>query len=115
MSDSSDADVVDIKPWLEDGSPPVAVARLGHGCRHPRWTVDPTDRTVECAVCGAAQDPIEVLVQLGRGYTRLAAWQQRAKRDVATLEGQVEALKRERRNLDAQIKRRQARMEGTDG
>jgi hypothetical protein len=116
MADEPDeplAPVLDIRAGVRrpeglpptDESPVEPLSYPGGACRHQSLTVDPKKRTVECKRCGAVVDPFDALLTVAADWDGYAMWVRAAKRDRELLLKEVDELKRQRRNLRAQVRR----------
>jgi cell division protein FtsB len=80
------------------------------GALHPHVVVDEHAPVVECAVCKERLDPLVVLRQYAKQEKHFM-WNLRSLRDEkAKLAAEVEALKKERSNVRAQVKRAQEKL-----
>lgn len=82
----------------------------GRRCSHAQTVVDLNAREVECEVCGAPLDPIQVLDRLARDGTNLR-W---AREELKRVKERVEELKAEEKRVKARL-RRARRGTGSDG
>jgi hypothetical protein len=116
MSDEDDPDlapVFELRPGIRvppgmpqsDESPAELSKYAGSACRHNRVWLDIDYRTVSCKRCGAVVDPYDHLLKLAAEWSNFAGWVRRAKYDRRELKAELEELKRQRRNLRAQVKR----------
>lgn|GEM_PF-2796251 len=81
------------------------------GCNHMRLSVDPVLRVVECSLCGAKLDPVQVLVEFAKrerrmSYTRQAYEDARKK---------TQDLSAEERRIKARIRRAEKKLKGIEG
>lgn len=87
---------------------PRAIFKHGRFCAHRQVSVNESAREVTCNLCSAKLDPIEVIVMFAREERSFCFHQRELKQQIEQLEKDVEALKRQKANLGAQIRRSKA-------
>jgi hypothetical protein len=83
---------------------PLKVERKG-GCVHRFFAVDERALVVWCRDCGETVDPVRVLLDIARTWTNSSWAARQARHEVERIGKEVDDLKRERKNLRAQISR----------
>jgi hypothetical protein len=100
--DGQGAEIIDLRP----GQPRLEVKqRVYSGCQHVAVLVDEVLRRVTCKTCDELLDPVEVLLEYAHHERRLACSTTSAFTKRNVLRAEVEALKKERANLKAAIRR----------
>lgn len=74
-------------------------------CNHGRLSIDPHERSIDCADCGQALDPFNYMLANAQIITR--AWQDHASvtRDLREMQDRITELKKEEKRLKSQIGR----------
>jgi hypothetical protein len=94
------------KPVGEIDEPELRIRRRHElKCQHRRTTVDEVTRSVECRDCGATLDATEILLEWAREWNKRWANATTLLRERDRLKKEIEDLKRQRRNIKAQIAR----------
>ncbi len=97
---------VDFKPRAEPDELHLRIqTRHEQKCKHVRQGIDEELRTVDCRDCGATLDPVQVLVHWARDWDNVERRLQRSKRETRQLSQEIEELKRQKKNLAAQVAR----------
>jgi hypothetical protein len=99
---------VDFKPRDGDIEPGMRVKRRDYvgGCQHNASIFDEELRKIECKDCGERLDPFTFLLRLAADWERYATQVKYLRDEVARRHQELEALKRQDRNLRASIRRR---------
>lgn len=74
-------------------------------CRCSYVTVDEARREVLCRECGRKIDPFDFLFDQAKKQANALAWVKKLYKDQASIQKDIEELKRQRRNLKAQVDR----------
>jgi hypothetical protein len=100
-------------PWdgAAGGLEDVPLTRERHRwCAHRSVRLDPTARRVYCKACGREVDAFEALQTFAAEYDRHAVAVDSLRREEQERHAAIEGLKRERANLQAQIRRLQGKL-----
>lgn len=100
-------------PWAPDagGMDDVPLTRVKHRwCAHRSLRLDPTSRRVYCKACGLEVDAFEALDKFAKDYDRYCVALDRLRDEEQQRRAGIEELRRERANLQAQIKRLQRKL-----
>lgn len=81
-------------------------ARAPGGARHPVVRVDGKERAVECQICGAELDPIDVLLSYAHAERMFSYHVKSVREEVDRLRAERDRLKDEAKRLKAQVRRR---------
>lgn len=101
--DDNGADVIELKP--DPNRPRVSRKPRGPGCHHDRFDLDERLRVVLCRDCGKQCDPFQVLLDVTVHWDGVYHEHKRRRNQLADLVDQIEALRRERNNLKAKVRR----------
>lgn len=88
-----------------DGDPHLQTKRFKSSCRHKRFFIDPETRDVNCKACEAIVDPFDALSTIARDWDNAYHWLEQARGERRHLLDDIDKLKRERKNLRAQVNR----------
>jgi len=100
---------VDFKKPAVDGESPM-VHRRKTPCLHGKTLLDDRLRTITCQLCNAVLDPFEVLNDISKDWERHAIRLRNINGEVKRLRGEVFDLKREKKNLQAAVRRAKGKL-----
>lgn len=92
-------------PGNPNVDPPVTIRERPGYCLHTHVELDGPARRVHCRECGAEVDAFDFLITLARDFERWSYSRDAARREAEYYGREVEELKRQRRNLRAQVRR----------
>jgi hypothetical protein len=98
MNDDGDNNVVTLVPRA-GRFPMVLESMPGRSCSHRYKKLDKNARTLFCADCNAIMDPIDELFMIAND----SSWVVLMRKEKATLEREIEALKAERDKLKSSV------------
>lgn len=113
MNDEIELDnVLTMKPIRKGDltEPPARRKVYRRPCEHSHVVLDVDNRSVECRTCGAVVDAFDALLNISGDWERVASWVKRAREEKRELIESIDDLKRQRRNLDAQVQRRKRKV-----
>lgn len=97
MTDDADIPVISLDAYrIERGS---------KYCRHAGKTIDPNDRSLRCADCGAPLDVFDALHEIARDRDAMVYRRREMKRQISELEKRIVELKRVEGNARDRVKR----------
>ena len=103
---------VDFKPRVEPNGPAMRIkSRHEQKCKHTRQTIDEELRTVGCRDCDEQLDPVQVLVHWARDWDNVDRTLRRNQRETRLLNQEIEELKRQKKNLAAQVARLRGKLQ----
>lgn len=103
------ADVVPLRPELEEDDAAVRTRPRPPFCPHKSTTLDTEARRLYCRSCGREVDPFDFLVKLAHDFERHLEARDAAKRDADRAYRELEEVKRELGNAKARRRRARAR------
>lgn len=102
----NDEKVVELFPEVEQPPLQVKYTSRDDKCKHPVCTLDETIRLCVCSDCGARIEPFDWLVEhCGNDWTRYWDIHIRVRKDISRLAVEREDMRREVKNLKAQVNR----------
>jgi hypothetical protein len=85
------------------------IRRHHHGCNHEHIEVDDVSRTVRCSDCGGLLDPVQAMLDLASRWDRADANLKSIDRERRRKETEIDAAKRELKNIKAKVARAKSR------
>ncbi|MBO9492101.1 hypothetical protein J7384_17195 [Endozoicomonas sp. G2_1] len=81
------------------------VSKFTGGCPHTKIDLDEHRRVIECTECRKIFEPFDYLLKWANGQQRIIWKITAAKHEAESLNNQIKELKRQKRNLQAQVNR----------